>query len=501
MAHDAAVSERDVRLQVLNSFLASPHGKLEELAPLHASALERDPLFYSRLALWYLDTGEVRDHTVLFVAHLLTADFPELREAGWVLLQGMAPFEVARVLDHAKRVIGKTPRVLRSAVTSYLRAREARQEQFDGAALRSRRDLKHLYASLRINPGARAQAILFDGRPPEDSSLFTLKRLAKAETAEEQAWIILDGKVPYPVAIGAVKHVTPALLVALIDAMSPQEVINNLASLKRRGAMADAGVKALVEAKLKAAAGDKRVSTLKAKRAAAAADLDAETERVLTETTDRRVAAKVEIKRPTALFVDKSGSMTQAIEVAKQLAALVSAVVSADFRVYAFDTAAFEVRAATGGGRASNDGALGRPALSDWEAAFRLIRADGGTSIEAPLAKLARDKVHVEQIVLVTDEGENTAPFFRDAYAEYAKEVGVRPSVVIVHVGGAYTAFRDGLQRAGIELLEYAFAGDYYSLPNVLPLLAMPSRAELVDLIMQRELPRRPASGLTAVSA
>jgi hypothetical protein len=31
------------------------------------------------------------DHKVLFVAHPLTCDYAEFREAGWVLLQGLAP--------------------------------------------------------------------------------------------------------------------------------------------------------------------------------------------------------------------------------------------------------------------------------------------------------------------------------------------------------------------------------------------------------------------------
>lgn len=74
--------ERDVRTQILNSFLSTPHGKLAEIAPLHASALDRDPLFYGHLAVWYAGRGEVRDHKVLFVAHLLTSDFPQLREVG-----------------------------------------------------------------------------------------------------------------------------------------------------------------------------------------------------------------------------------------------------------------------------------------------------------------------------------------------------------------------------------------------------------------------------------
>ena len=483
VTRNQAVAERDVRVQVLNSFLTTPHGALEELALVHMGALERDPLFYAHLALWYLDEGEVRDHKTLFVAHLLTCEYDEFREAGWVLLQRLAPFEVARVLDHAKRVIGKAPRVLRSAVAHYLREREANPRQFDGAALRARKDLKHLYASLRLKPGPRAQAILFDERPPEDSPLAALKRLAQAESADEQARIILESRIPYLTAIGAVRHVTPALLVALIAAMSPQEVINSLAALKRRGAMDDPEVKALIEQKLEAAGADRRVSTMKAKRALAAADLDAETERVLTEVTDRRVAEKVRITRPTALFVDKSSSMSEAIEVAKQLAALVGAVVDADFRVYAFDTAAFELRSGVADGQ--------RPALSDWERAFKFIKANGGTSIGAPLAKLRADGVYVEQLVLVTDEGENTPPHFRDAYAEYAAALGVAPSVVVVHVGTPDRYFGRGLQERGIAVTRYEFRGDYYSLPNLLPLLARPSSAALVDLIMARELPRR----------
>ena len=476
--------ERDIRVQILNSFLTTPHRKLEELAPLHVSALERDPLFYGHLAPWYFEKGEVRDHKTLFVAHLATSDYAEFREAAWVLLQKLAPYEVARVLDHTKRVVGKTPRSLKSAIGYYLKTRENNTRQFDGAALRARDDLKHLYASLHLKPGPRAQAILFDEQPPADSPLAALKLLAKAESAEEQAQIILDNKIPYTTAVGAVRHMTPALLVALINAMSPQEVINNMASLKRRGAMENQEVKALIDAKLAQAMTDKRVSTMKAKKAAQVALLDVETERKLTEITDQRVADKVEIKRPTALFVDKSGSMTQAIEVAKQLAALVSAVISADFHVYAFDTAAFEIKAVVGEGK--------RSALSDWEEAFKFIKADGGTSIGAPLAKMTKERVYTEQIVLVTDEGENTVPYFRNAWAEYAKEMQVAPSVVIVKVGGLHSPFERGLQAHGIEMMGYEFGGDLYSLPNLLPLLSMPSRSELVHLIMTYELPRRP---------
>ncbi|WP_069805559.1 vWA domain-containing protein [Thermogemmatispora onikobensis] len=483
--------EQDVRVQILNSFLSAPHGKLQDLASLHRDALERDPLFYGHLAPWYFEHGEVRDHKVLFVAHLATSAYPEFRGAAWVLLQQLAPYEVARVLDHAKQVIGKTPRSLRSAIQHYLRTREANPRQLDRAALRARSALKHLYASLRLKPGPRAQALLFDEQPPADSPQALLKQLARAESAEEQARLIIEGGIPYTTAIGAVRTITPALLVALINAMSPQEVINALASLKRRGAFDHPEVKALIDQKLALASSDQRVSTMKVKKAIEAAQPDEATTRSLLHVADQRVANKVVIRRPTALFIDKSGSMTPAIELAKQLAALISAVIEAPFYVYAFDTAAFSIEPPA---------RKRRPTLSDWEQAFKFVRAEGGTSIGAPLAKMTREQVYVEQILVVTDCGENTPPLFHTAWQEYRHALGLGPSVILVIIGQHSEYFERQLVEAGIEVTSYHFTGDYYSLPNLLPLLALPTRAELVDEIMAYPLPQRPLSSTQAVT-
>lgn len=471
------MTELDVRIQMLHSFLTTPHGKLADLAPLHRDGIERDPLFYGHLATWYSGRGEVRDHKVLFAAHLLTSDFEEHRDAGWVLLQRLPPHMIAAALDHAKQVIGKVPRSFKSAVVAYLHALEDKPARFDRTAMRARDDLKHLYASLRIAPGPRAQAILFDEQPPADSPLAHLKLLAQTSDPAEQARLIVEHGIPYTTAVGAIKTITPSVLVALIEVMTPQEVINHLAALKKRGAFDNAEVKALIEERLREAENDKRVSTLKATRAIASVALDEETEQVLTEVTDKRVAQITRIVRSTALFVDKSSSMTQAIEVAKEVAALVSAVCET-FRVLAFDSAAFEITAAGS-------------ARSDWEKAFKMIRADGFTSIGAPLAKLTQERYTVEQIIIITDMGDNTAPLFHDAYQEYVQTMGVGPHVIIVAVGGSDQQFVGRLNTMGVPLTVWEFRGDYYALPNLLPLLAMPSRAEMVEQIMAVPLPTR----------
>lgn len=477
------MTELDTRAQLLNSFLATPHGKLADVASLHSDALKRDPLFYGHLAAWYADRGEVRDHKVLFVAHLLTSDYSELREAGWVLLQSLPVHQVASALDHAKRTIGKLPRMFKSAIKSYLQALEANPKRFDTVALRSRNDLKHLYASLRIAPNPRAQAILFDETPPEDSRLYMLKQIARCQDPAEQARLIVELRIPYPIAASVIKSMTPSVLVALVEVMTPQELVNHLASLKKHGAFDHPELKQMIEEKIKAVESDKRVSTLKAKRALEHVELDEQTTALLTEVTDKRVANIARIDRSVALLVDKSGSMTRAIEVGKQVAALVSAICS-DFRAFAFDTVSFEIKA-------EGD------SLSAWEKAFSMIKADGGTSIGAPLAELTREGYPVEQIVIVTDLGDNTEPLFHKAYQEYVNKLGLLPNVTVVTVDthpGLLQQILNVWQAAGVPYVVWEFKGDYYSLPNLLPLLTLPDRRELARQVMEVPLPRRQAA-------
>jgi hypothetical protein len=164
------------------------------------------------------------------------------------MLQEFPPYQVARVVDFMKQHRNKLPRSARTAVQRYLKVRESNPALFDRAALRGRKAMKHLYASLHIKPNERANAILFRDQPPVGSLAEVLKQLAKAESAAEQARLIVEFKLPYAIAIGAIKQLTPTVLVALINSMTPQEVINNLKSLKARGAMDHPQVKALIDA-------------------------------------------------------------------------------------------------------------------------------------------------------------------------------------------------------------------------------------------------------------
>lgn len=470
-------AERDLRLEMLNSLLTTPHRKLEQVAEIHQLIVELDPIFYGHLAVWYQRHGDVRDHKEVFVAHLLTSNLTEHRDAGFIMLQEFPPYQVARVVDFMKQHQNKLPRSARTAVRRYLKTRESNPALFDRAALRGRKAMKHLYASLHIKPNERANAILFRDTPPEGSLANVLKQIAKADAAE-QARLIVEFKIPYAIAIGAIVQLTPVVLVALINSMSPQEAINNLKSLQARGAMDHPEVKKLINSKLEEASKSERVAAFKAQIAADAADFDADTVARLEKVTNEQVKRRGTITRPTALLVDKSGSMENAIATGLQLAALISGITQAELFVYAFDTIPYAVTA------------QGKE-LTDWERAFQHINAGGGTSIGCALEAMRKKKQVVDQIIIVTDEGENATPYFGEVYKTYCREFAVMPNVAIIRVGTHYNWVETQLKQQQAPVETFTFAGDYYSLPNLVPLLTRPSRLELLMEILDMPLPVR----------
>jgi hypothetical protein len=495
-------NEQDLRLNLLNSLLTTPHRELSLVYLTHQEIVEQDPIFYVRLAAWYAGEGEIRDHKEMFVVNLVTSDFPGHRDVGLALLRGMPPYQVGRVFDFVKgHVIHRrirrddqvdlvaqrrglftnVPRSMKTEITRYLREREADAEWFDSSVLQARKAMKRLYASLHIAPSPRAQAILFEEDPPPDSRLFALKVIAQAQTPSEQARAIVEHRIPYRVAASVVKQMTPTVMVALIDRMSPQELINNLGSLKRHGALDNADIKVLVEAKLEAAQTDQRVSAYKAKIAAEAAGVSQDVVDKLDAVTEAQVRARGAITRPTALLIDKSGSMHESIEMGKQIGAMIAGVCQAELYAYAFDTLGYPIKVAG-------------PSLAEWERALRGINAGGATSCGVALEMMRRKRQAVEQIVLVTDEGENNAPTFVETLMRYRQELTVDPNIVFVKTRGAIDRLEAHCQQQRIAFDAYQFSGDYYALPNLLPLLTRPSKLDLLLDIMAYPLPERKAA-------
>lgn len=494
--------EEDVRLEMLNALLTTPHRDLMPLWPVHRELCAKDPRFYVRLAAWYADKGEVRDHKEAFVVALCLSSFEGHRDVGLAMLRKLPPYQVARVVDfvHGRKVTRRkptkekkkavrevvgdfglfrsVPRSMRTEVERYLREREESPAWFDSTALTARKALKRLYTVLHVKPAERAQAILFDDRPPADSRLAALKLVRLAKSPDDIADAVTKAKLPFRVAVSVLTEVTPKVLEALIGRMTPQEVINNLALLQRHGAMANLELRVLVEQRLEAAKKDTRVSTFKAERALAAVGLGDELRGKLEEVTDLRIKARGLLRRATGLLVDKSGSMEVAIDAGKRIAAMLSAACEKELYVYAFDTMAYSIEA------------KGRD-WADWKRAFDGIHATGETSVGVALEVMRRRKQLVEQLIIVTDEEEYNPPFFVESYLKYRQELGSSPTITFVKVPDSTTKLEDQCRRAGLVYSVFEFTGDYYSLPNLVSLVEPPSQLDLLLEIMDYPLPTR----------
>jgi hypothetical protein len=365
---------------------------------------------------------------------------------------------------------------MKAGIVTYLRIREADDSIFDRTAVIARNSLKRLYAGLHIKPSERAQAILFDNNPPTGSLPYVVKQIACMKDPAEQARAIVKHQIPYRIACTILKNITPMALASLIDAMSPQELINNIKSLKHRGAFKNPLLSEMIEKKLHTAKDDERVSAYKAKVAIHAAGARGSLASTLGSITEARLKRTGRITRDTALLIDKSGSMRQSMQVGQQLGALISTIAEGAFCAYAFDSIPYPIEPDT-------------HHLFSWERAMSDLRPGGNTSCGIALELMRRIGQRVEQIVIVTDENENQPPFFKDVYPAYENDIGIRPDVLIIKIGRASDRIEKACFSLGVSPNVFEFRGDYYSLPNVIPMLAYPSLTEMVIEILAYPLP------------
>lgn len=478
-------NETDNRINILNNLLTTPHRDLKAAQPIHDSLVKSDPLFYRQLAAWYSENGDIRDHQQLFAANLIISEFDGHRDVGLALLREMPPYQVVRVIDFIKKDLGRNlPRSLRTELLRYLREREGDNKWFDSSAVTARDALKRMYALCHIAPSERAQAILFDQEPPTDSAMGQIKALRGAETPTDQARVIMENKIPYRIASTIISQMTPTVIYALIDVMSAQELINNIGSLKKRGAFNNPDLKAKIDAKLGNAKTAKNVSALKSMEAIKNVDVDEETAKQLADIADTQIKNKGRIKLHTALLIDKSQSMSRAIDMGKRVGAMISSAMAdeARFYCYAFDVMPYPITT-TG------------KSLADWTKAMNGIYANGATHNGSAVLALLQNRQKVDQIVMVTDEGENRIPSFVQCLQAYEKEMGVKPSVVILRVPSDRNYRWDGITRSlrhnGFEVEDYNIEGDYYSEPTILSFLTKKSKFELLMEVMSFRLPRR----------
>jgi hypothetical protein len=465
-----------------------------EYAPMVAQlreAIELDPDFIARACVYTATGGSaIRDTVDTAIITLLQASptFPEYREAGRCLLlgndvyriepdvSGIEPFRVFRIDDFIRKSDRKVSRLMTNTMKDYLYFLENHPVRFDGVAILNRRALKNVYRHYHVRPGQRAQAILFDNNPPADSKLAVLKAIANSQDIHEQVKLVVENRIPYMVAASILPKISPAVGIALVEVMSPTEALNSRSWLERSSLLGIQEVKDAYLAKVKKAT--KSVASAEHRKSAAGADADVDAAISVAKETSVQQAKKIE--KATLILVDRSSSMERAIEVAQQFGSRIAPMVSGDLMVVAFHDYAQEIKVTDN-------------TLAGWQTAFRGIRPGGWTSMQAGLDLALHNGFMPEQVVIITDGGENRGNYAMSLKA-YEQRTGYSVHTVIMQIRNrsGMSDLVHNLNSVGIrhDLFE-TDGSDYYIYDQVAAILGGPPAKTIVERILETELPRR----------
>lgn len=467
--------------QLIGNLVKVGHKQLMPYVQDGIKVLEKDPDLFAHLIAWNQIHGEIRDSKVAYPIISLRGEpgdekmFHDNAVAHLMLLD---PRNLVKSLDFNKEV-GKMYKVngagtlLKYGIEQYLRTREESKAWWDRTVLQHRKSIKTLYALNHIKPSRRAQSVLFDRQYPKDSVFEAIRNL-KNMSPQEASGTILHFKIPFMTAIGAIGGLkkNSDLALALIENMSPAELITNSKMLQDVGVMDNPALKSAYEAGLSKAKTDKKVSSLKSGRAATAIK-DEKIKAKLEKVQETKIDSMKGLDGDWLILGDMSGSMHSAVEKAKEVAAVISRFVKGKVYLVFFNTMPrmFDVSGKT---------------LEDIKKLTRGITANGGTSIGCGLQLIAEKNIIVNGIAICSDGGENQLPYFKQVYDAYSQKQGINPTVYLLHLPGEGDVLTSRCKGISYEKLDVSSV-DFYAMPNLIKLLKT-SRYTLISNIMETPL-------------
>lgn len=462
--------------QLINQILRIGHGKLEIYEDVGMKGVIHEPELYAHLIAWNSKHGEVRDSKVALPVIGLRTSHADLLENAAAHLCLLSPRDLVRATRFHRALRAKPNgggAYMKRAVELYLRKREASIPWFDRTALQHRKSLKTLYAMNHIKPSDRANRILFQRDYPARSVYQRLREL-KNMAPNEAAGTILNYKIPFLTAVGALGGIKdkPDVILALIEGMTPAELVNNANALRSWGVFASPVLSAAYDAGLQK---KKKVSTLKA-GAAAKAVTDKKLVKKLKKVQEDQIDRSKGIEGDWLVLGDRSGSMHTALDLSREIASFLARTVKGNVHLVLFNTspAYFDVTGKN---------------YDDIYEETRRYDATGGTAIGCGLDLIREKGIAVNGIAICSDGGDNTMPLFSTAYERYVRQMGTEPTVYLWHVPGEQNKMVPLCERAGIQVTTFELGRDvdYYSIPQ-LALTMRTGRYSLVEEIMESKL-------------
>lgn len=478
----------------INMLLKSHHGDFNAYIDTAYKAADADPEFFHHMITWNLAKGEVRDSKVALptiALRFLGSDDDDFAENALANLVSLDPRNLVRAYRFNKELSASGKNIpngyrrnLEAALKKYIQVREDNIGWWNATVLQHRKSMKELYAVSHIKPSEYAQSILFDREPPKNTVFERIGKL-KDMSAAEAAGTILQYKIPFQIAIGALGRKkeeyeqNPEFILALLNNMSGQQILANTNMLEKFGVFRSPVLSAAYNAALTKSKSDKKVSTLKASKAIDVLSENSFVPKEVIEKISQVQEAKIAQKTIDGDWVilgDKSGSMESAISTACEIAAYIAKSVAGKVHLIFFDTMPryYDVTGKT---------------LAQIKEETRRISASGGTSCGCGLEYLRSKSISIDGIVLVSDGGDNAQPYFHDAYKKYSASLKEEPVVYYFDMNGEPDKVSRLCDQSGININKFDLRKkvDHYSIPNLVSTMSTKNYG-IYDQIMSTPL-------------
>jgi hypothetical protein len=483
------------RNQIIAELSKSPHGKLEEYIPVGKRAAAEQGEFLAHLIAWDRIKGQVRDAKVALplVSLMVPKRTEEFVENALAALTLLNPREMLKALHFALDVRdvhkGTLPMArISHALSVSLLERERNWPKWERVMLQHRAVIRDLFALLHIGRrDQRTSACLWqcdkvDGKrvrlPYPEGGLFEIVSRLKDMSPQEAAGTIINKKIPFLIAQGALgeKAKDADLVLALIKSMTATELVTNTKMLEGLGIKTNPVLRGAFQEAL-SKAGSSTANVLKTTRAAENID-DEELKENLRGLQEKQIQKLGGVEGDWLVLGDRSPSMQHSVEVAKEVAATLTALVKGKVWLTFFDShpQTIDVTGAS---------------LDIIKKATKHITAGGsGTSIGCGLQRMLEAKTIVDGIAIVSDAEENSSPMFPDVYRKYSEFVSKEVPVYLYLTNGGSPRLIDTMQQAGHDMQVFDLRNtksDFYSLPNLVNTMRT-QRYSLVDEIMDTKL-------------
>jgi hypothetical protein len=466
--------------QIISELTRSPHGDLSAYVPVGKRAAEEQPDLFAHIVAWNKRKGQIRDSKVALPVLAMPTNYvvpsntmDEYRSNALAHIAMLDPRNFVRALDFA-RTENWHRQLYGRLVRRYLQHKEENWALWERSALQHRASMKRLYARYHVKPSTMAEQILFKRDYPK-GTVFEIVANLKNMSPTEAAGHILERKIPFLIAAGALgdKMKDPATVLALISRMTAPELMNNSKMLERLGVKDNPSLRGAYEEALAKAAKSKK-NTLKATKAAEI--VGGTTAKKLRSVQEAQMDASA-IEGNWLVLGDASPSMQEAIGQAVEVAAVLARMAKGQVHLVFFDDQP-RFMDATG------------KTYEELKHMTRGVTAGGmGTSIGCGLLSAIEKSADIDGIAIVSDAGENRAPYFVDQYKALVQTLGKEIPVYLYRCATSMYMnpqwdLAGRMARAGLDLQEFDIrqGTDYYSLPNLVQTMRT-NRYSLADEI------------------